>query len=564
MLTKESEIRLSALIGWGGAVTALIVTDRITFDPVNVGKMLVLMAFSGACIGILLPKISSLVRSEKLISVLIASFISTLAISMFLSNSPWERGFFGAYGRSTGLLTYFGLSIVLFASLSLNTVISVQRIIKAFLFVGFANIVYNLLVIFGTDLFTWQNPYGKPIGTFGNPNFISSFMGMYVTALLGYLFFSMNSIKLKFFYMLQIPLSVFIIFKSGAIQGFLVLALGLTIVMAFFLWIRFKNLRLLAVYATVIFSAGIVAIAGMLQKGPLSSILYKPSISFRGEYWAAGINMGLEKPFFGQGVDSYGTYYRVFREPTALIAPGPNTVTDTAHNVFIDIFSGSGFIGLFLYLSMILLVMIRSFKYIQKTQSFDPTFIVLISVWICYQAQTVISINQIGLAVWGWIFAGLLIGYPSLVDISKNKSQLDKVSIRRQAGKADSEPNVVSPGVAISIVVCGVVGAMIALPAFLADSQLRSAIAKSDADLVAAQAAVFPMDSLRINRIAVALARGGMTQLARDATTLATEKFPDEFAGWFTLYELTPAIDPKRAILKEKLRELDPLNPEWK
>jgi O-antigen ligase len=483
---------------------------------------------------------------------------------MFLSNSPWERGFFGAYGRSTGLLTYFGLSIVLFASLSLNTVISVQRIIKAFLFVGFANIVYNLLVIFGTDLFTWQNPYGKPIGTFGNPNFISSFMGMYVTALLGYLLFSMNSIKLKFFYMLQIPLSVFIIFKSGAIQGFLVLALGLTIVMAFFLWIRFKNLRLLAVYATVIFSTVIVAIAGMLQKGPLSSILYKPSVSFRGEYWAAGINMGLEKPFFGQGVDSYGTYYRVFREPTALIAPGPNTVTDTAHNVFIDIFSGSGFIGLFLYLSIILLVMIRSFKYIQKTQSLDPTFIVLISVWICYQAQTVISINQIGLAVWGWIFAGLLIGYPSLVDISKNKHQLDKVSIRKQAGKADSEPNVVSPGVAISIVVCGVVGAMIALPAFLADSQLRSAIAKSDADLVAAQAAVFPMDSLRINRIAVALARGGMTQLARDATTLATEKFPDEFAGWFTLYELTPAIDPKRAILKAKLRELDPLNPEWK
>jgi hypothetical protein len=312
------------------------------------------------------------------------------------------------------------------------------------------------------------------------------------------------------------------------------------------------------------FSAGIVAIAGMLQKGPLSSILYKPSVSFRGEYWAAGINMGMDKPFFGQGVDSYGTYYRVFREPTALVAPGVNTVTDTAHNVFIDIFSGSGFIGLFLYLSIILLVIVRCFKYIQKTQSFDPTFIVLVSVWICYQAQTVISINQIGLAVWGWIFAGLLIGYPTLVDGGKNKLQMDKGSIRKQAGKSSSEPNVVSAGVAISIVACGVVGALIALPAFLADSQLRSAIVKSDADLVAAQAGVFPMDSLRINRVAVALARGGMTQLARDATTLATEKFPDEFAGWFTLYELTPAIDPKRAILKEKLRELDPLNPEWK
>lgn len=564
MLTKESEIRLSALIGWGGAVTALIVTDRITFDPVNVGKMLVLMAFSGACIGILLPKISSLFRSEKLISVILAAFISTLTISMFLSNSPWERGFFGAYGRNTGLLTYLGLSIFLFASLSLKNALSVQRVIKAFLFVGFANIIYNLLVISGTDIFTWQNPYGKPIGTFGNPNFISSFMGMYITALMGYLIFSLNSLKVKIFYMLQIPLSVFIIYKSGAIQGFLVMGLGLTVVLSFVLWARFKDLRILAVYATLIFSAGIVAIAGMLQKGPLSSILYKPSVSFRGEYWAAGINMGLDKPLFGQGVDSYGTYYRLFREPTALIAPGVNTVTDTAHNVFIDIFSGSGFIGLFLYMSIVLLVVIRSFKYIQKTQSFDPTFIVLISVWICYQAQTVISINQIGLAVWGWIFAGLLIGYPKLVEESKNKAQNSMGSSPKKGKSTGSEPNVVSAGVAISIVACGVVGALIALPAFLADSQLRSAITKNDADLVASQATVFPMDSLRINRIAVALARGGMTQLARESTTLATRKFPDEFVGWFTLYELTPAIDPKRAILKAKLGELDPLNPEWK
>lgn len=564
MLTKESEIRLSALIGWGGAVAALIVTDRITFDPVNVGKMLVLLAFSGACVGILLPKISSLVRSEKLISVLILAFTLTLAISMFLSNSPWERGFFGAYGRNTGLLTYLGLSIFLFASLSLKNALSVQRVIRAFLFVGFANIIYNLLVISGTDIFTWQNPYGKPIGTFGNPNFISSFMGMYITALLGYLFFSPNSLKVRFFYILQIPLSILIIFESGAIQGFLVMGLGLTVVLSFVLWARFKDLRILAVYGTLIFSAGIVAIAGMLQKGPLSSILYKPSVSFRGEYWAAGINMGMDKPLFGQGVDSYGTYYRLFREPTALIAPGVNTVTDTAHNVFIDIFAGSGFIGLILYISIVLLVIIRCLQHIQKTQNFDSTFVVLVSVWICYQAQTVISINQIGLAIWGWIFAGLLIGYPKLTEASKSKAQINIGSPPKKGRSTGSEPNVVSAGVAISIVACGVVGALIALPAFLADSQLRSAITKNDADLVASQATVFPMDSLRINRISVALARGGMTQLARDSTTLATEKFPDEFAGWFTLYELTPAIDPKRAILKAKLRELDPLNPEWK
>jgi hypothetical protein len=308
-------------------------------------------------------------------------------------------------------------------------------------------------------------------------------------------------------------------------------------------------------------TSGVVGILGMLQKGPLASVLYKPSVSFRGEYWAAGINMGLNKPFFGQGLDSYGTYYRLFREPSAMIAPGPNTVTDSAHNVFIDIFSGSGFIGLTLYMVVIGLVLRSSYKVIKRMKSPDGIFIVLFAAWICYQAQSVISINQIGLAVWGWILTGLLIGYPRISDnlsavSTDGKSQVKKMS-------KSKEPNVVSAGTAVSIFVGAIVAILVALPPFVTDVKMRDAINKNDAESVKAQASAFPVDTLRVNRAAVALARGGMTQLAREVTQVATSKYPDDFAGWFTLYELTPAADPQRAVLKAKLHEIDPLNPEF-
>jgi O-antigen ligase len=564
MLSKESEIRLSALVGWGSAIVALLVTDRISADPVNVSKMLALLTVSGAILGLMVSKIGSLVRKQKSVFLLTLGFFLSLLISVLVSGNPWERGIFGAYGRNTGLLTYLGLCILLFAVTTIRDESNVYRIIRAFMFVGFANIIYNLLVISGTDIFMWQNPYGKPIGTFGNPNFISSFMGMYATALLAILLFSLNSTKLKAFYIFQIPLSIYIIYKSGALQGFLVLGLGFSIVLSFYLRSRLKSLRFLAMYGVLILSSGFVAIAGMLQKGPLSSILYKPSVSFRGEYWSAGINMGLDKPFFGQGVDSYGTYYRLFRDPSALISPGASTVTDTAHNVLIDIFSGSGFFGLSFYVAIMALAVVRSVRYILRSKDVDANFVVLFTVWICYQAQSIISINQIGLAVWGWVFSGLLIGYPSIVRKDKPISVSIKGVGRKSKKKEQPEPNVVSAGVALSVVAGAVVGGLIALPAFLTDAQFRSAIAKSDAELVIAQASAFPMDTIRMNRAAVVLARGGLMQSAKDVATLATVKYPDDFAGWIVLYESIAAADPQRSVVKAKLHQLDPLNPEWK
>jgi O-antigen ligase len=561
MFSIESEKRLSSLLAWGGALVALLVTDRISLDPVNVGKMLALTVFGGALLALLLTRAKVIFIGSRFLAMVLAAIFFAFSASIILSNNSWERGFFGAYGRNTGLLTYVALSVFLFSSSVIRNSSNVMKILNALFLVGSLNLAYNLLVVFGTDIFTWQNPYGTPIGTFGNPNFIASFMGIFITGLVGYSVFCLNSSKQRLIYLLQIPLALFIIYKSGALQGYLVSLLGCTLVAAFYLWFKLKSKILFYAFCLLAMTSGIVGILGILQRGPLSSILYKPSVSFRGEYWAAGINMGLDKPFLGQGLDSYGTYYRLFREPSALISPGPNTVTDTAHNVFIDIFSGTGFIGLTLYLVIIGLVLRSSFMVTKQMKSPDGIFIALFTSWVCYQAQSVISINQIGLAVWGWILAGLLIGYPQL----NARSNIESIEVKSQAKKKNKnkEPNVVSAGTAVSIFFGAIVAIFVALPPFVTDAKMRSALDENNADGVKAQVSAFPIDTLRVNRGAVALARGGMTELAREATQIAISKYPDDFAGWFTLYELTPAADPQRAVIKAKLHEIDPLNPEW-
>jgi hypothetical protein len=254
----------------------------------------------------------------------------------------------------------------------------------------------------------------------------------------------------------------------------------------------------------------------------------------------------------------------LFREPTALISPGPNTITDTAHNVFIDIFSGSGFFGLSFYVAIMALVVVRSIRYILRSKDVDANFVVLFTVWICYQAQSIISINQIGLVVWGWVFSGLLLGYPSIVRKDKSISDSTKGVDRKSKRREKAEPNVVSAGVALSVVAGAVVGGLVAFPAFFTDAQFRNAIAKSEAELVIARASAFPMDTIRMNRAAVTLARAGFMQSAKDVATLATIKFPDDFAGWLVLYESISSADPQRSVVKAKLHQLDPLNPEWK
>ena len=337
MFTREIEKRLVWILGWGCLLVSLIITDRISADPVNVSKMMVLSVVAGASLAVLLHLKSHNLRNFRVPTIFLFLFLLACLVSITLSKSPFEKGFFGSYGRNTGFLTYLALSIVFLAGFFFTRIDSYIRMIRFLILVGVVNLVYCMFAIFGFDIFTWKNPYGKVLGTFGNPNFISSFMGIFITAVFVIYFAKGISAYHRFAITFLIAIAGYIIRASGSQQGGVVALGGISIVFFLYLVSRSKNRYIVLCYSITILLSSLVAVLGMLQIGPLSSFLYKQSVSLRGEYWKAGINMALDNPAFGVGLDSYGTFYRAYRDESATVIPGMNTISDAAHNIFIDI-----------------------------------------------------------------------------------------------------------------------------------------------------------------------------------------------------------------------------------
>jgi O-antigen ligase len=205
-------------------------------------------------------------------------------------------------------------------------------------------------------------------------------------------------------------LALYVIYKTNSQQGLLVYAGGVGIIIV--LWIRTSRFKILAIPAYVVSVLGFIMVTlGSLNSGPLASLLYKESVTYRGDYWRAGIAMGLDHPFFGVGLDSYGDWYRRTRTIEATLRRGPEITSNAAHNVVLDQLAYGGWPMLITYMAILIFVVISIVKVTIRSREYSFTFIGLATAWVCYQVQSIISINQIGLAIWGWLLGGALIAY---------------------------------------------------------------------------------------------------------------------------------------------------------
>lgn len=560
MLRQEVEDKIASVSAWGALAVALLVTDRVSTEPVNVGKMTLLVCLSFATFSLVIQKFKSYILENKSLCISVLGFLIFGLLSIFISSNAWVKGFYGTFGRNTGFLTYLSLALLFLSFSMLRERKSFQKLIKSLMFAGYINIVLSLLELRGIEIFTWNNPYGNLLGTFGNPDFISAFMGIFVSALFAKIFQPKIDLKNRFLIFCFICLGILVILETKALQGLIVVSVGLSIVFFFFLSSYFGNKLVNFTYLLVVASSALLGLLGTLQKGPLQSILYKPSVSFRGEYWAAGIRMGLDHLVTGVGLDSYGTFYRYYRDASAMVSPGRNVVTDTSHNVFIDIFAGIGIFGFIFYLGIWIVVLQSAFKVMKKQKEYDVIFVTLIVIWFGYQIQSAVSINQIGLAIWGWLIGGAIVAY-SRCNLDTSKIE-QKVNVRKKS--LNNSQNLLPASAALNIAIFAGVGLLVSLPPFIADAKMRTAFSSKDANKVTEAAKAWPLDSLRLNRAAVELANAGITSNALEISSIATKTFPQDFVGWYTIYELTPSVDKKKDVLKEKLHSLDPLNPDFK
>jgi O-antigen ligase len=247
---------------------------------------------------------------------------------------------------------------------------SIPNLLLVLIFCGLISALYGLIQSFGLDPFNWINPYSPVFGFFGNPNFQASFMGISATAALSYCLQKNKWNLWKTIWLSYIPLSLYVVYASKSQQGYLVFAAGASVVI--YSWIKsFSSLsRYKPVYLFLGFIGVLSVLLDILQKSPWQSVLYKPSITFRGDFWRTGWNITQGNPMFGVGLDGYRDSYRLYRDQIAA-ERNPSAMVDSAHNVFLDISSGGGFPLLIIYCGLIFLVLISIFRVVLRLDC-DP------------------------------------------------------------------------------------------------------------------------------------------------------------------------------------------------
>jgi hypothetical protein len=257
-------------------------------------------------------------------------------------------------------------------------------------------------------------------------------------------------------------------------------------------------------------------------------------------------------------MDSYGDWYRRSRTLEATVRTTPDRVSNAAHNVYLDISSYGGFPLLIIYLALMALVVVSAVKVIKRSTGFNPLFAGLFGGWVAFQAQSIISINQIGLAIWGWVISGLIIGYEIN---TRNVVVVDPV---KKKGRSVDVPVQASAGIVVVMFTSFVLGVLVGAPPYIASTKFKSAIETGNPQVIQDVAYIWPADSTRFVQVASILNENKLDAQALQVAIDATEKFPDNYFVWSTLNKMNSATPDQKTQALAQMKRLDPNNPELK
>ena len=567
MMNKNAEQAITRILMIGAPFITIFVTTGMVTDPVNVTKQLALGA-----VGFAVGAIALVVGYKKLWESFRLAVISSGLFFLFMvwsvanSDSPLVQNIYGVYGRNTGFLTYLSLVLLFLACLLIKERKNFDYVLKGLLFAGVVNVIYCLWAWQIGDFIGWNNPYNRILGTFGNPNFIGAFLGIFISVCAAYVLAPGIKVIYRVLGIVLILVAMAEVKQSSAVQGIVVSAGGLALVLFFYLQSKFDTWLVPILYSAGVSVMGVIAVLGALQKGPLAKIVYKTSVSLRGEYWNAGINMASSHPFTGVGMDSYGDWFRRERRPSAMILPGPDVITNAAHSVPFDILAFGGWPLFISYLAILALAGIAIIKVSIRQSQFDVVFVGLAVGWVCYQVQSIISINQIGLAIWGWILSGAVIAYEMSTRLEVAGDGVAPSSgVKGRVTAKHQKEAIVSAGLIAGI--GAVIGLLLVVPPFSADAKWRSALSSSNVqqiELALTSSYMTPRDSSRLANAVVLLEQNKLTDLAYKYAKIGIEFNPESFDAWKVFYYTTLSTPEDKAKAKAEMIRLDPLNEAWK
>lgn len=562
------EKRTFQFICFAGIFVTFVVTPFTNFDPINLGKAMCLALASFGVLGLAISNVDIFLdKIPRSILIVVGLFVSWMILSSVFSEAPIQQQLWGVWGRNTGILSYISLSLILLASSSLTEKYLIKKLLLVLIWTSIAQTAYMIIQTFGLDPIKWSRK--EAFGTLGNINFSSSFLGICSSVLVSYLLFAPRNLAIKTLVVVSIFANVVLTWRTGSIQGPGILAISTSLILGIWLWFKRKKFILLA-YIIAISIAGSIGFLGLLNRGPLAKVLFQETLVYRWDYWTAGFNMTLLRPLFGLGMDSYGDWYRAERTIEATIRTGPDRISNSAHNIFLDISSGGGIPLLVLYLTIIFLSLRSGISFLKVLgTSKDLQFqswqhIGILGALIAYLAQCLISINQIGVGVWGWVLTGLLIASSKQIeneDKFSDKSHNAKAKTAK-AGRKSSNEQLLPAKSALAVISGMAIGVFLTWFPLNADMKFRSAQNSRDIKQMVASLDSTGITAFHYENVIQSAIQANLSEVVKDLNPRLTRTYPRDFYGWLVMSRLTAISDKDRNFAIAKLRLLDPHNPQ--
>lgn len=503
-------------------------------DTTNNPKHLILYSIAFYFIGLLLSQNFDLWKNRLVIQKIwpYLLFLCSLTIVLGISESTFIQQFFGIFGRNLGYLNYLSLAIIaisicIFASPNFSSIL-----LRAMKWNLYFVLTYAFLQIIGID-FAKRKEAIKLGSFFGNTDFLSAYLGLSVILLFGLLIIE-KVYRLE--NIILIILSLFVIVQTRAIQGFALILIGL-ILISFFLMKNFKgNQALNLFYFFGVIISSIYLVIGSLGHGYFGKYLYKLSIAARGDYWRTGIDMFLQSPIYGKGLDSYFENFTINRD---LKTFNRNTgeIADNAHNIFIQ-FASTG--GTFLTLSYLILIGISLLSYYRFRKYSDNKIFskmdLVFVLYVVFLAQQFISVDHVGLSIWGWVFSAILISGKnsvSQVKVSKFNNHLIGLFL-------------------------GIIGFIIGILPIVRDAGFNGGIRSSNFEQLKSNSISWPLNARRLEFMTMAAVRSNDPLNALNFARLLARNFPKNQMAWEVILNNPNSTENDKILAENNLKKLNP------
>jgi putative inorganic carbon (HCO3(-)) transporter len=389
---------LVAILFWSG-----------TRDPVNLPK-----ATLAASVAILLAAVSLVrtVATRRLTLPIapvvwaVAAFAMGLLAATALSDVP-GASVSGTFGRNDGLLLYGSCVVLFLVGARCLDAEGARWLLIGLLGGGTFAAGYGLLQYFDLDPINWADVGLSPvIAAFGNPDFESGYLGIAVPAAAWGALTRTWSTPWRVGCALLAAGFIAVALLSSSVQGPLAAMAGVGVLGAALLLERggaWARRGLLGLGAAVLVLASVTLIGLLAGVGPGERLTSAGSLNARKWYWGSALSMWRQHPLSGVGLDRYGAYYRSVRPDAAAAI---NNYSDAAHSVPLHLLATGGLLVALPYLVVVVLVVGVLVRGLRRQQGEARLLLAALGgAWVAYQVQSMVSIDEPGLAVTHWLLA---------------------------------------------------------------------------------------------------------------------------------------------------------------